>query len=154
MSAIEQRLAELGIALPTPAVPVANYVSFVRSGNQIIISGQLCLKDGQLVHKGKVGTEVSKEQAKEAARYCGINVLAQLRAATGNLDLVTRCIRLGGFINSDPAFADLAYVMNGASDLMVEVLGEKGKHARSTVGVAELPLDAAVEVEALFEVQG
>lgn len=152
MSAIEKRLAELGINLPTPALPIANYVPAVRAGNQIIISGQLCLNDGKLAHIGKVGSTVTKEAGKEAARFCAINVLAQLRAAVGNLDNVSRCIRLGGFINADPSFADLAYVMNGASDLMVEVFGEKGKHARSTVGVAELPLDAAVEVEALFEV--
>lgn len=153
MSVIEQRLAELGISLPTPATPLANYVPFVRTGNQVVISGQLCLNDGRLAYTGKVGGGVSKEQGKEAARYCAINVLAQLRAAVGDLDLVSRCIRLGGFINSDPAFADLAYVMNGASDLMVEVFSDKGRHARSTVGVAELPLDAAVEVEALFEIQ-
>ncbi|MEN3930735.1 RidA family protein [Microvirga sp. W0021] len=153
MSKIEQRLAELNITLPTPAAPVANYVGFIRSGNQVIISGQLCLNAGKLSHTGKVGASVSKEEAKEAARYCAINVLAQLKAAAGSLDNVAQCIRLGGFINSDPAFADLAYVMNGASDLMVEVFGDQGKHARSTVGVAELPLDAAVEVEALFEIK-
>jgi Putative translation initiation inhibitor, yjgF family len=154
MSAIEQRLSELGIVLPTPAVPVANYVSYVRTGNQVVISGQLCLNgEGKMSYTGKVGASVNKEQGKEAARYCAINVLAQLRAAIGDLSLVNRCVRLGGFINADPAFSELAYVMNGASDLMVEVFGDKGRHARSTVGVAELPLDAAVEVEAIFEVQ-
>ncbi len=153
MSQIEKRLAELGITLPTPAAPVANYVPFVRSGHQVIISGQLCLNAGKLSHTGKLGVEVSKEEGKEAARHCAINLLAQLRAAVGDLDQVSACLRLGGFINAAPTFAELAYVMNGASDIMVDVFGDKGRHARSTVGVAELPLDAAVEVEALFEVR-
>jgi enamine deaminase RidA (YjgF/YER057c/UK114 family) len=104
-------------------------------------------------HKGKLGAEVSPEAGKEAARLCAINLLAQLRAAVGDLDRVTRCVRLGGFINAMPTFAQLAPVMNGASDLMVAVFGDKGRHARSTIGVAELPLDAAVEVEGMFEVQ-
>jgi enamine deaminase RidA (YjgF/YER057c/UK114 family) len=156
MNAVETKLAELGIVLPTPAAPVANYVPFVRSGNLVMISGQLCLgADGKIAeaHKGKVGAEVTPEAATEAARLCAVNVLAQLKAATeGDLGRVTRCVRLGGFINAEPRFAQLAPVMNGASDLMVAVLGDMGRHARSTVGVAELPLDAAVEVEGLFEV--
>ena len=156
MGQVESKIAELGIRLPTPAAPVANYVPFVRTGNLVIISGQLCLGlDGKLsdAHKGKLGREVSLEQGQEAARLCAVNVLAQMRAALGDLDAIVRCVRLGGFINADPQFAALAQVMNGASDLMVAVLGDKGRHARSTIGVAELPLDAAVEVEAMFEVR-
>ncbi len=156
MGAAEQRLAELGIVLPSPAAPVANYVPFVRTGQLVVISGQLCLgQDGTIAdrHKGKLGAEVSPEAGQEAARLCAINVLAQLRAAVGDLDQVVRCVRLGGFINAEPTFAALAPVMNGASDLMVAVFGDKGRHARSTIGVAELPLDAAVEVEAMFEVR-
>jgi len=154
MASIEQRLSELGVSLPTPAAPLANYVPYARSGNQIVISGQLCLNEqGKLAYTGKLGANVSNEQGKEAARFCAINVLAQLRAAIGDLSQVSRCVRLGGFINADPSFVDLAYVMNGASDFMVDVFGDKGRHARSTVGVAALPLDAAVEVEAVFEIQ-
>lgn len=154
MASIEQRLSELGVTLPTPAAPIANYVPYIRSGNQIFISGQLCLNEnGKLSHSGKLGAGVSEEQGKEAARYCAINLIAQLRAAIGDLSQVTRCVRLGGFINADPSFVDLAYVMNGASDFMVDVFEDKGRHARSTVGVAVLPLDAAVEVEAVFEIQ-
>jgi enamine deaminase RidA (YjgF/YER057c/UK114 family) len=156
MSAVEARLQELGITLPTPAAPVANYVPFVRTGNLVVISGQICLGlDGKLsdAHKGKLGAEVSLEGGQEAAFLCAINVLAQLRAAVGDLDAVERCVRLGGFINAVPTFAQLAPVMNGASDLIVSVLGDKGRHARSTIGVAELPLDAAVEVEGMFEVR-
>jgi enamine deaminase RidA (YjgF/YER057c/UK114 family) len=122
----------------------------------IVISGQLCLGlDGKLSdgHKGKLGAEISPEAGQEAARLCAINLLAQLRAAVGDLDKVVRCVRLGGFINAVPSFAQLAPVMNGASDLMVAALGDKGRHARSTIGVAELPLDACVEVEGMFEVQ-
>ena len=156
MSAVDARLQELGITLPSPAAPVANYVPFVRTGNLVVISGQLCLGlDGKIAdaHKGKLGAEVSLERGQEAAFLCAINVLAQLRAAVGDLDAVERCVRLGGFINAVPTFAQLAPVMNGASDLMVAVLGDKGRHARSTIGVAELPLDAAVEVEGMFEVR-
>lgn len=155
MSQIDARLQELGITLPAAAAPLANYVPAVLSGNLLIVSGQLCLGvDGKLAdhHKGKLGSHVSPEEGKAAARNCAINLLAQAKAALGNLDRVARCVRLGGFINATPDFAALAGVMNGASDLMVEVLGDKGRHARSTIGVAELPLDAAVEVEAIFEV--
>jgi enamine deaminase RidA (YjgF/YER057c/UK114 family) len=156
VSTVENRLRELKITLPVPAAPVANYVPFVRTGNLIVISGQLCLgPDGRLnaAHKGKLGAEVSMEAGQEAARLCAINVLAQLRAAVGDLDQVVRCVRLGGFINAVPTFAQLALVMNGASDLMVAALADRGRHARSTIGVAELPLDASVEVEGMFEIQ-
>ena len=156
MSAVDQKLAELGIELPTPAAPVANYVPFVRAGNLVILSGQLCFgPDGKLAeaHKGKLGAEVSPETGQAAARLCAVNVLALLKSAVGGWDEVVRCVRLGGFINAVPTFAGLAPVMNGASDLIVAVLGERGRHARTTIGVTELPLDAAVEVEALFEVR-
>ncbi|MCB5176762.1 MULTISPECIES: RidA family protein [Microvirga] len=156
MSAVDKKLQDLGITLPTPAAPVANYVPFVRTGNLIVISGQLCLGlDGKLAeeHKGKLGGEISPDVGQQAARLCAINLLAQLKAAIGDLDKVVRCVRLGGFINAVPTFAGLAPVMNGASDLMVEVLGDAGRHARSTIGVAELPLDACVEVEGMFEVR-
>ncbi len=150
---VEKKLASLGINLPTPASPVANYVPFVRSGNMLVVSGQLCFgPDGNLVAKGQLGGAVSMDDGQKAARACAINLLAQLKAALGDLDKVTRVIRLGGFINSASGFTDGPKVMNGASDLMVEVFGEKGRHARSTVGVAALPANAAVEVEGQFEV--
>ena len=153
MGTVEERLAELGIKLPTPAAPVANYVGTVRSGNLLFVSGQICFGlDGKLsdAHKGKLGAEISMEAGVEAARLCAINVLAQVRGAIGDLDGVERCVRLGGFINAVPTFAAVPAVMNGASDLMVAVFGDKGRHARSTIGVAELPADAAVEVEGIF----
>jgi enamine deaminase RidA (YjgF/YER057c/UK114 family) len=150
---VEQKLASLGITLPTPAAPVANYVASVRSGNQLIVSGQLCFgADGKLVAKGQLGGPVSMEDGAKAARACAINLLAQVKAAVGDLDKVVRVIRLGGFINSAVGYGDGPKVMNGASDLMVEVFGDRGRHARSTVGVAALPADAAVEVEGLFEI--
>jgi enamine deaminase RidA (YjgF/YER057c/UK114 family) len=151
---IERRLKELGITLPTPAAPIANYVPCVQAGALLIVSGQLCLgADGKLVARGKLGSGVSVEDGQNAARACGINLIAQVRAAVGDLDRVARVVRLGGFINSDPGFLDGPKVMNGASDLMVAVFGDKGRHARTTVGVAVLPADAAVEVEGLFEIQ-
>lgn len=156
MGRIETRLKELGIELPSPAAPVANYVAFVRSGAQVTISGQICLgSDGKIApaHLGRVGAEVAPETAVEAARLCAVNVIAQLKAALGgDLDAVRRCVRLGGFITSAPGFTGQAGIMNGASDVMVAVFGEAGRHARSTIGVAALPLGAAVEVEALFDV--
>ena len=126
---------------------------FVRSGNLLVVSGQLCFgADGKLVAKGQLGGGVSIEDGQKAARACAVNLLAQIKGALGDLDKVVRVVRLGGFINSAPGFTDGPKVMNGASDLMVEVFGDKGRHARSTVGVAALPADAAVEVEGLFEV--
>jgi enamine deaminase RidA (YjgF/YER057c/UK114 family) len=153
MAKVEAKLAELGIVLPAPAAPVANYIPFVRSGNLLVVSGQICLgADGKLVARGKLGENVSIEDGQLAARTCAINLLAQVKAALGDLDKLVRVVRLGGFINSAPTFLEGPKVMNGASDLMVEVLGDKGRHARSTVGVAALPADAAVEVEGMFEV--
>jgi len=150
---VEKKLAELGITLPEPRAPVANYVPFVRTGNFMIVSGQICLgPDGKLVAKGRLGAEVSIEDGQKAARTCAVNLLAQLKAALGDLDKVTRVVRLGGFINSAPGFVDGPKVMNGASDLMVTAFDDKGRHARTTVGVAALPMDAAIEVEGAFEV--
>ena len=149
---VETRLKELGITLPTPVAPVANYVPFVLTGSLLIISGQLPLVDGQLpAHlKGKVGAEVSEAQGKEAARLCAINVLAQMKVALGDLERVKRVVRLGGFINAAPGYTALPGLMNGASDLMVDVFGERGRHARFAVGVSGLPFGVAVEVDATF----
>lgn len=155
MSKIETKLAELGIILPTPAAPVANYVAYRRSGNLLVVAGQVCFgPDGKLAdrHKGKLGGAVTPESGQEAARFCAINLLAQAKAALGDLDKISACLRLGGFIAATPDFIALPAVMNGASDLMVAVLGDAGRHARTTVGVPVLPMDCAVEVEALFEI--
>lgn len=150
---VEQNLAAQGITLPAPKAPVANYVPFVRTGNLLFVSGQVCFDaDGKLIAKGKLGGGVSLEDGTAAARGCGINLLAQVKAAVGDLDKVVRVVRLGGFINSAPDFVDGPKVLNGASDLMVAVFGDKGRHARTTVGVASLPSDAAVEVEGVFEI--
>jgi enamine deaminase RidA (YjgF/YER057c/UK114 family) len=150
---IEQKLAAQGITLPEPASPVANYVGFVRTGNLLFVSGQICFDaEGKLIAKGKLGAGVTVEQGSAAARGCALNLLAQVKAALGDLDKVVRVVRLGGFVNSAPDFIDAPKVMNGASDLMVAAFGDKGRHARSTIGVASLPADAAVEVEGLFEV--
>lgn len=151
MSAIAARLAELGIVLPNPVAPIANYVPFVRSGTMLVVSGQISLGPAGLM-AGKLGGGVSIEEGQRAARQCALNVIAQIQSAVGNLDNVIRIVRLGGFINCTPDFVDAPKVMNGASDLMVEVFGDKGRHARSTIGVAALPANAAVEVEALVEI--
>jgi len=150
---VEKKLADLGIVLPTPSAPIANYVPFVRTGKLLVISGQICLDaQGKLVAKGKLGGGVSIEDGAKAAQACAINLLAQIKSGLGDLDKIVRVVRLGGFINSMPDFLDGPKVMNGASDLMVTAFGDKGRHARTTVGVASLPLDAAVEVEGAFEV--
>lgn len=151
----EARLKAQGIVLPRPAAPVANYLPFVITGNLLVISGQLPFDaDGKLLpaHKGKLGQDIFNEAGQEAARLCAINILAQAREALGTLNRIQRCVRLGGFVNVDPGFSNIPAIINGASDLMVAVLGEKGKHARAAVGVANLPLDAAVEVDAMFEI--
>jgi enamine deaminase RidA (YjgF/YER057c/UK114 family) len=151
---IEARLAENGITLPNAAAPAGNYVAYVVSGTQVFISGQLPLVDGTTRFNGKLGESVSVEDGQKAARLCGLNLIAQLKAACGgDLDRVTRVIRLGGFVNSAPDFTDQPKVINGASDLMVEVFGEIGKHARAAVGAASLPLGVSVEVEGLFEIR-
>ncbi len=155
MSQIASRLAEMGIVLPAPVAPIANYVPFVRIGRMLVVSGQLPLgRDGKIApaHVGKLGPDSSAEVAREAARLCAINLLAQARAAVGDLDSIAQVARLGGFFNVASRFDFLPQAMNGASDLMAELFGARGRHARTTVGVAHLPLDAMAEIEALFEV--
>jgi enamine deaminase RidA (YjgF/YER057c/UK114 family) len=150
---IEARLKELGITLPAPAAPVANYIPFNRTGNLVVVSGQIPLRDGKIAYTGKLGAGVSVEQGQAAARLCFINLVAQVKAACeGDLDRVRRVVRLGGFIAAPGEFTQHAVVMNGASDLAVEVFGEAGRHARTTIGVPSLPGDAAVEVEGMFEI--
>ncbi len=153
---IEERLRKAGIVLPEPAAALANYVPFTQSGALLFVSGQLPLgQDGKVAsaHAGKLGDTLFHEAGRAAARLCAINLLAQVRAACGDLGRIRRCVRLGGFINCRSDFNALAQIMNGASDLMVEILGDAGRHARSTIGVAQLPLDAAVEVEGTFEIE-
>ncbi len=148
----EARLADLGLALPTPMAPLANYVPYAVTGNLVFVSGQLPARDGRIAYMGKVGEGITPEQGAEAARLCFLNLLAQVKAACGgDFGRVRRVIRLGGFIAAPPGFTAHATVMNGASDLAVAVFGDAGRHARTTIGVPSLPGDAAVEVEGLFE---
>lgn len=149
---VEARLRELGIELPPAAAAVGNYVPFVVSGTLLFVSGQLPLENGKLAVTGKLGDGVTLDQGYGAARRCAINLLSQARQAAGDLDRVKRVIRLTGFVACTPGFTDQPKVINGASDLMVEVLGEAGRHARVAVGAPSLPLDAAVEVEGVFEI--
>lgn len=153
MGLVARRLEELGVKLPSAVAPTANYTGFVRSGLLVFVSGQLCFAEKVLVAKGKLGQHVTLERGQVAARACAINLLAQVAVAVGDLDKVTRVVRLGGFINSTPNFLDGSAVMNGASDLMLEAFGDSGRHARTAVCVASLPVDAAVEVEGIFEVR-
>lgn len=149
---IDARLEELGIALPSPPAPVASYVPYVISGKQVFISGQVTLGQSRLEYVGTVGRDLTVEDGQAAARLCAINVLAQLKAAAGgDLDKVARCVRLGVFVNAIPGFTKHPEVANGASDLMLEVFGDAGRHARAAVGAASLPRNVAVEVEAVFE---
>lgn len=156
---IAERLKELGVDLPVPPAPVAAYVGFVRHGDLVFVSGQLPLADGKLVSTGlhgpaASGGSVSVEEGAAAARICAINILAQVRAACdGDLERVVRCVKLGGFVASTPDFTDHPLVVNGASEFMAAALGEKGAHSRAAVGVAALPLNASVEVEAVFAVR-
>ena len=153
MGLIDKRLAELGIVLPTPAKPIANYVPWVRTGNLVYISGQGAMKDGKLEYTGRVGDTLSIDDAIASARLTAINIIVHVRdACGGDLDRVKRVVRLGGFIACTPEFTQHALVMNGASDLMVAVLGDKGRHTRAAVGVSGLPVGAAVEVDAIFSV--
>lgn len=154
MGSIDNRLQELGITIPEPSVPVANYVGWVRTGNLVFSSGQVPIKDGKLQFQGKVGGDISVEQGQQAARICAINIIAQVKAALGgNLDRVKRVVKLIVFVNGTPEFTEQPKVANGASDLLVEVFGDKGRHARSAVGSGSLPLNVAVEVEGVFEVE-
>lgn len=155
MHKIDTKLDELGLVLPTPSTAVANYVPYIISGNLVVISGQLPMRNGEMVFKGKVGIDFSTEQAQDAARLCGLNILTQLKASlNGDWSRLVKCVRLGGFVNCLPDYTDQPKVINGASDLMVDVLGiDVGRHARAAVGANALPLGAAVEIEALFEIR-
>ncbi len=149
---IDARLAELGITLPEPAAPVAAYVPVVIAGGLAHVSGQVSIIDGQRLN-GRLGEDLTLEQGVEGARACGLMILAQLKAALGSLDRVERIVKLGAFINSTADFTDQPKVANGASELMAEVFGDAGKHARSAVGVPSLPLGVAVEVDAIVAVR-
>lgn len=150
---VEQKLAELGIEIPTPVAPVANYVPFVKTGNLVSISGQIPMQDGKLAFEGTVNDTVSTEDARAAARLCGLNIIAQIKAACdGDLNRVTRIVKLGGFVNGTDGFGGQPQIINAASDLMVEVFGDSGRHSRSAVGVNGLPLNVPVEIDALVEI--
>ncbi len=152
MSRIEPRLAELGITLPDPMAPVANYVPYVVSGSLVFISGQVSIGPDGLI-TGKLGKDMEIEAGAFAAKACGVNLIAQLKAACGgDLDRVRRVVKLGGFVNSTDDFTDQPKVINGASDLMVDVFGDAGRHARAAVSAPSLPLDAAVEIDGVFEI--
>ena len=150
---VDARLAALGITVPQAAAPVANYVGYVKTGNLVFVSGQVPIKDGKFMYQGKVGAEISLDEAQEAATLCAVNIISQLKdACGGDLDKVQRIVKLGGFVNSIPEFTDQPKVINGASDLMVEVFGDAGKHARAAVSAGALPLNVAVEVDAVAEI--
>ncbi len=150
---IDARLKELGITVPEGVAPAGNYVPAVRSGNLVFVAGQIPLEGGKPQFIGKLGREFKVEDGQKAARLCAINIVSQLRAALGgDLDKVKRIVRVGGFVNAVPDFTDQPQVVNGASDLLVQIFGEAGKHARAAVGVSSLPRGVAVEVEAVAEV--
>jgi enamine deaminase RidA (YjgF/YER057c/UK114 family) len=154
MADIERRLKDLKLELPVPSTPGANYVPYVRSGNLVFLTGQLAQWNGERRFVGKVGREFGVSDGQQAARLCALNLLAHLRVALeGDLDRVVRVVRLAGYVNSMPDFHGQSQVMNGASDLFVEVFGEAGRHARMAVGVSALPYDVAVEVEGTFEIR-
>jgi enamine deaminase RidA (YjgF/YER057c/UK114 family) len=149
---VEAKLQELGVELPQTSAPVANYVPFTRSGALVIVSGQVSVRNGKAEFVGKLGREISVPEGQQAARLCALNILAHVKTACdGDLDRVKRVLRLGGFVNCTAEFTDMPQVVNGASDLMVAVFGDAGKHARAAVGVSSLPLGVAVEIEAMFE---
>ena len=151
--AIDSRIAELGIALPDAPAPAANYVPWAVTGNLVFVAGQVPFRDGALSHVGKLGDAFTVEDGRECARIVAINILAQVKSACGgDLDRVTRCVKLGGFVNSTPDFTDQPQVINGASDLIVEIFGDAGRHARFAVSAPSLPFDAAVEIDAVFEI--
>lgn len=148
---IEARLAELKVELPQAAAPVANYVPFAVTGTQVHTAGQVSRWNGEFLYVGTVGKDVSVEDAYKAARICGLNIIAQVQAALGDLDRVRRCVKLNVFVRSDESFVEQPKVANGASDLMVEVFGDAGRHARSAIGVKQLPFGVSVEIDAVFE---
>ncbi len=153
MHSIDHRLADLGVVLPDAPAPAANYVPFVITGNLVHISGQISQNEGGLI-KGRLGDDLAVEQGAEAARRCAISLLAQLKkACNGDFSRVSKAVKLVGFVNSTPAFTDQPKVINGASDFLVAVMGEAGRHARSAVSAASLPLGVAVEIEAIFELR-
>ncbi len=147
---IDEKIESLGIALPTPPAPAGSYVPVIISGNTAFVSGQIPLVDGKVVYKGKVSDE-NMEDAKKSAKICAINILAQLKRELGSLDKITRIVKLSGFVNSDPEFTKHPLVINAASDMLFEIFGEKGKHARVALGVASLPLDSMTEIDAIVE---
>ena len=149
---MEDKLASLGITLPSPPAPAGSYVPVVVSHSLAFVAGQIPVDGGQVKFRGKVGRDLSIEAGQQAARLCTINALAQLKAALGSLDRVRRVVKVTGFVNCEPSFVDQPKVINGASDLLVQVFGENGKHARAAVGVSSLPLDCAVEVEFIVEI--
>jgi enamine deaminase RidA (YjgF/YER057c/UK114 family) len=153
MSIIEARLKELGVTLPTPPMPVASYVPVTISGNIVFVSGQIPIADGAIKYVGKLGVDVPMEAGQAAAQLCAINILAQLKAAIGDLDRVVKCLRLGVFVNAAPDYSQHPEVANGASDLIAALFGDAGKHARAAVGVGSLPRGVAVEVDATFEIK-
>jgi enamine deaminase RidA (YjgF/YER057c/UK114 family) len=152
LSAVEQKIVELGLLLPTTSKPLAAYIPAIQTGNLVMTSGQLPMVDGALARSGKVGAEVSAEEAKELAKVCALNALAAIKMVIGDLDRITRVVKVVGFVASEPSFTGQPGVINGASEFLGEVLGDRGVHARSAVGVAVLPLDAPVEVELIVEV--
>ncbi len=150
---IDATLEKLGIILPEAAAPAANYIPYTVSGNLVYVSGQVPFVDGQITYQGKVGQDFTVEEAADCARVCALNILAQVKAACGgDLDRVVQCVKLGGFVNCVDGFGQQPTVINGASDLMVEVFGDKGRHARFAVGTNALPLNVAVEIDAIFEI--
>ncbi|MGI8724334.1 MAG: RidA family protein [Methyloceanibacter sp.] len=149
---IEARLQALGLILPEVPAPVANYVPFLHLNGQLFISGQLPMRDGRVAVAGKLGADLEIAQGQEAARLCALNILAQAKAALRDLDRIVQCLRLNSFVNATPDFVDHPKVINGASDLIVDVLGQKGRHTRIAVGCASLPLGAAVEIDAIFAI--
>jgi enamine deaminase RidA (YjgF/YER057c/UK114 family) len=151
---VERKLGELGLALPTRPKPIANFLPFRVSGNVVYLAGQTCERDGKVVHTGRVGEELSLETGRQAAQICALNLLACLReACEGRLDRVARCLRVGGFVQAKHDFARVPAVIDGASELFVALWGEDGRHARTAIGVAALPQNAAVEVDAIFELR-
>ncbi len=150
---VDARLKELGISIPAAAAPAANYVPYTVSGNLVYVSGQVPFIDGKIAYQGKVGKDFSTEEAAECARVCALNIVAQVKSACGgDLDKVVRCVKLGGFVNCIDGFGEQPKVINGASDMMVDIFGDKGRHARFAVGTNALPMNVAVEIDAIFEI--
>lgn len=148
---IEEKLHTLGITLPSPPKPAGSYIPVVRTGNLVFVSGQIPISDGKVLYSGKVTKDLSIEEAQKAARLCIINALAQLKSEFGNLDKISKIVRVSGFINSPPEFTEQPKVINGASDLLFEIFEKKGQHARIAVGVSSLPLNSAVEIDLIVE---